>query len=201
MPDGNADAPSSLPSAAPLQRKPLVDSAVLGTLIFIGTELMFFTGMMSAYNIARARVPAAVWPPPDQPRLPVEATAFNSTFLLLSGVLVLVAAQAMKKQKPSALPLAILGWLGGAAFVALQGREWAELLAQGMSMQRSSHASFFFLIVGTHALHAIGALAALGWVIARMAMRQASPSELRAAQVFWAFVVVIWPVLYTMVYL
>jgi cytochrome c oxidase subunit 3 len=174
---------------------------VLGTLIFIGTELMFFTGMMSAYNIARARVPAAVWPPPDQPRLPVEATAFNSVFLLLSGVLVLVAAQAMKKQQASALPLAVLGWLGGAAFVALQGREWTSLLAEGMTMQRSSHASFFFLIVGTHALHAISALLALGWVIGRMALKRASISELRAAQVFWAFVVIIWPVLYAMVYL
>jgi cytochrome c oxidase subunit 3 len=207
MPDGHADGPPpsgalpTTPAPAAGPRRPLVDSAVLGTLVFIGTELMFFTGMMSAYNIARARVPAAVWPPPDQPRLPVEATAFNSSFLLLSGVLVLVAAQAMKKRKASALPLAVLGWLGGAAFVALQGREWTDLIAQGMTMQRSSHASFFFLIVGTHALHAVGALLALGWVIGRMALGRASSSELRAAQVFWAFVVLVWPVLYAMVYL
>jgi cytochrome c oxidase subunit 3 len=166
----------------------------------MGTELMFFTGLLSAYNIARARVPASIWPPPDQPRLPVEATAVNTGILLLSGVLVLVAAEAMKRGRKSALPTAVLGWVLGAAFVALQGREWVDLLSQGMRMQSSSYASFFYLIVGTHALHAVGALVPMAWVIGRMATKTATPSQLRAAQVFWTFVVLVWPVVYVMVY-
>ncbi|MBM4282734.1 MAG: hypothetical protein FJ137_18950 [Deltaproteobacteria bacterium] len=204
MPDGNSDPPSpppSPPTQTPQRRRPLVDSAVLGTLAFIGTELMFFTGLLSAYNIARARVPASIWPPPDQPRLPVEATAFNSVLLVLSGVLVLAAVEALKRDKKFALPTAVVGWLLGAAFVALQGREWADLLSQGMRMQSSTHASFFYLIVGTHALHAIGALAPMAWVIGRMATKTATVGQLRAAQVFWAFVVLVWPVVYVMVYL
>jgi heme/copper-type cytochrome/quinol oxidase subunit 3 len=202
MPDGHADnasPPSPLP--APQRRRPLVDSAVLGTLIFISTELMFFAGLLSAYNIARARVPMAIWPPPDQPRLPLEATAFNTGLLLLSGVLILVATEAMKRRRNQSLGLAIAGWVLGAAFVALQGREWADLLSQGMRMQNSSFASFFYLIVGTHGLHAIGALVALAWVVVRMAKKTATLPQLRAAQVFWAFVVLVWPVVYVMVYL
>jgi heme/copper-type cytochrome/quinol oxidase subunit 3 len=202
MPDGHAEVPPTPPpTQAPPRRRPLVDSAVLGTLIFICTELMFFSGLLSAYNIARARVPSSIWPPPDQPRLPVEATAFNTGLLLLSGVLVLVATEAMKRNKKLALPTAVVGWLLGAAFVALQGREWADLLSQGMRMQNSSYASFFYLIVGTHALHAIGALVPMAWVIGKMATKTATLSQLRAAQVFWSFVVLVWPVVYTMVYL
>lgn len=201
MPDGNADVPPTPPTQTPQRRRPLVDSAVLGTLVFIGTELMFFSGLLSAYNIARARVPASIWPPPDQPRLPVESTAFNSALLVLSGVLILVATEAMKRNKKSALPTAVVGWVLGAAFVALQGREWADLLSQGMRMQNSSYASFFYLIVGTHALHAVGALVPMAWVIGKMATRTATVAQLRAAQVFWTFVVLVWPVVYVMVYL
>jgi cytochrome c oxidase subunit 3 len=204
MPDGNSDLPQpppSSPTQAPQRRRPLVESAVLGTLVFICTELMFFTGLLSAYNISRARVPASIWPPPDQPRLPVEMTAFNTGLLLLSGVLVLVATEAMKRNKKAAFPTAVVGWLFGAAFVAMQGREWVELLSQGMRMQSSSYASFFYLIVGTHALHAIGALVPMAWVIGRMATKTATLAQLRAAQVFWTFVVLVWPVVYVMVYL
>jgi cytochrome c oxidase subunit 3 len=204
MPDGHAGPPPPSPEVRPTppqRRGPLVDSAVLGTLIFIGTELMFFSGLLSAYNIARARVPASIWPPPDQPRLPIEATAFNTGLLLLSGVLVLLATEAMKRKKAFALPLVVVGWFMGAAFVGLQGREWAELLSQGMRMQTSSYASFFYLIVGTHGLHAIGALLPMAWVIGKMATQTATLGQLRAAQVFWSFVVLVWPVVYAMVYL
>ena len=142
----------------------------------------------------------SIWPPPDQPRLPIESTAFNSVFLLLSGVVIFFAVQAMRQQK-RAERLALVGWLLGAVFIALQGREWVDLLSQGLTMQRSSHASFFYLIVGTHGLHALAGLLALGWVVVRMIRKTATLSQLRAASVFWAFVVLIWPMIYWMVYL
>lgn len=57
----------------------------------------------------------------------------------------------------------------GAVFVGLQGTEWAALLAQAMTMCSSKLGAFFYLIVGTHALHAVAALLARG-----MAFRQRS---------------------------
>jgi heme/copper-type cytochrome/quinol oxidase subunit 3 len=89
----------------------------------------------------------------------------------------------------------------GAVFVAVQGYEWLELLSQGLNMQRSAHASFFYLIVGTHGVHVIGGLVGLLTVVRRMLLGTATLAQLRAAQVFWSFVVLIWPVLYVMVYL
>ncbi len=196
MPDGMAPTPTR----APVQRAPF-DAAVFGVVVFITTELMFFAGLLSAYNIARGRVPMSIWPPPDQPRLPIESTAVNSSFLLVSGVLIWLAVRSLRGRSSSALRLAVAGWLAGALFVGLQGREWVSLLAQGLTMQKSTHASFFYLIVGTHGLHAVGGLLALGWVVQRLMRGTATLSQLRAASVFWAFVVLIWPMIYVMVYL
>ena len=192
-------AAAPLPRSAPVHRSP-IDAAVFGVVVAITTELMFFAGLLSAYNIARGKVPMSIWPPPDQPRLPIESTAVNSGFLLASGVLVWLAVRALRKSAPASR-YAVAAWVLGALFVVLQGREWVDLLAQGLTMQKSTHASFFYLIVGTHGLHAVAGLLALGWVVRRMVQGTATLSQLRAAAVFWAFVVLIWPMIYVMVYL
>src|SRR4029450_3339315 len=64
--------------------RPVIPSAVLGMLIFVGTEVMLFAGMISAFLILRATA-AGAWPPPGQPRLPLEETAINTLALLASG--------------------------------------------------------------------------------------------------------------------
>jgi heme/copper-type cytochrome/quinol oxidase subunit 3 len=56
---------------------------VLGTLIFVATEVMLFSGFVSAFTIMRGS--ALIWPPPGQPRLPIAETAFNTLLLLASG--------------------------------------------------------------------------------------------------------------------
>jgi cytochrome c oxidase subunit 3 len=197
-----AVAPSSMSTttSSPPGRKRPFEPAVLGVLVFMGSELMFFSGLLSAYNIARARVPMSIWPPPDQPRLPIESTAANSVVLMLSGVLVWLAYRAFMQQK-DALKLAVAGAVAGATFVAVQGYEWAQLLSQGLTMQKSAHASFFYMIVGVHAAHAIAGIFGLIYIVRRLAQRQAERGELRAAQLFWTFVVLVWPVIYVMVYL
>ena len=59
------------------------DAARLGMLIFLGSETMLFAGFVAAFLVFR--LGALVWPPPFQPRLPVEVTAVNTVVLLLSG--------------------------------------------------------------------------------------------------------------------
>jgi cytochrome c oxidase subunit 3 len=187
------------PVGAP-RRRPRVEPALLGVLVFIATEIMFFAGLLSAYNIARAKVPMSVWPPPDQPRLPIESTAANSAVLVLSGVLLWLAVRAWKQQK-NPLPLALAASALGAVFVAVQGYEWSSLLAQGLTMTRSTFASFFYLIVGTHGLHVLGGLIGVAVVVRGMVRGTATPPQLQAAAIFWTFVVAVWPVVYVMVYL
>ena len=89
----------------------------------------------------------------------------------------------------------------GGFFVLAQGMEWVRLLKDGLTLTSSQLGSFFYVIVGTHALHAVVAIVfmALAWQSMR-AGRLTRP-RLGAVQLFWYFVVLVWPVLYWKVYL
>ena len=181
-------------------QKPLIPSGVLGMLIFVLTEVMFFFGMISAFLIVKASAPFG-WPPPDQPRLPVEVTAVSTTALVLSGVALYWAHRRFTVSPASAkLPLAI-GIALGAAFVLVQGAEWAALLGQGLTITSGPLGGFFYLIVGSHAAHALAAILALGWAMTRLLRGTLEAPAFWTVQTFWYFVVGIWPVLYVEVYL
>jgi len=171
----------------------------MGMLIFVIAEMMMFAGLMSAFSIVKAG--ALGWPPPGQPRLPVEATAFNTAALLASAVFLFVANSRYARNPDLAKrPLFIAMGLG-AFFVAFQGYEWISLIRQGLTLTSSNHGSFFYLIVGMHGLHAMAGLATLGVVALKLSRGRLAPSSFVASQVFWYFVVGLWPVLYFMVYL
>ena len=176
----------------------VVSNGVLGMTLFILTEIMFFSGMISAFSIVKASAP--LWPPPDQPRLPFEETAVNTLALFVSGALLVLAQRRFAVDRDSArLPL--IGAIAlGAFFVAFQGYEWAQMLAQGLTLTSSTLGSFFYLIVGTHALHAIAALVLLVRVFRRHTAGWLQPSQLATAAVFWYFVVGAWPIVYWQVY-
>jgi cytochrome c oxidase subunit III len=178
-----------------------LSNSVLGMLIFIAAEVMFFAALMSAHTIARSTAIGGIWPPPGQPRLPVERTAFNTGILLLSGVLLWIGNRRIYTERQSALRYIAGAIAAGAAFVLLQGVEWVALLREGLTMTSSSHGAFFYLIVGAHALHAVAAIVALAWVYARMRRGTLAMSSFEATQAFWYFVVILWPVIYLRVYL
>jgi cytochrome c oxidase subunit 3 len=170
-------------------------------LVFIFAEVMFFAGLISAHTIVRAQSAGGMWPPYGQPRLPVEQTAINTAALLVSGIVLLLSWFAFRRDRSSArIPLALSILLGG-FFVYSQGIEWVALLGEGLTMQSSSYGGFFYLIVGAHALHAVGALAAMVWAWARLHQGRLAATQLATVAAFWYFVVLVWPVLYVQVYL
>jgi cytochrome c oxidase subunit III len=182
------------------RRRSVVPSSVLGTLIFVVAELMFFAGMMSAFTISRANSLPGMWPPPGQPNLPANSTALNTALLLLSGVALLWANRQHRKLPASAsLPLLGALLLGG-AFVGLQGVEWAGLLKAGLTLTSSTMGAFFYLIVGLHALHAVGALGALALTWLKLREGRLTPGFFFGTQTFWYFVVGLWPVIYARMY-
>lgn len=182
--------PSALP-APRAPRKKIAPSGVIGITVFILTEIMFFAGLLSAVTITRSTALMDIWPPPGQPRLPVEQTMLNTAALLVSGVLLGVAHFRFKKSPELVKAPLIASMLLGAAFVGLQGAEWVALIAQGLTLQSSAHGAFFYLIVGTHGLHALGAISGLAFVLWRAQKGQLRPSELYTAELFWYFVVLL----------
>ncbi len=187
------------PRRAPLRRNAIGPSSVIGTLIFIVTELMLFAGFLSAHTITRAAY--NTWPPIGQPRLPVGETLINSAALLASGVVLFFANRAFTKNRERSKKLLWTALGLGVFFVVFQGVEWVALLREGLTLTSSNHGAFFYVIVGTHAAHAVGAIVALGVIALRFSRGTLEHSSFLAAQAFWYFVVGVWPVLYLRVYL
>jgi len=177
----------------------LIPSSVLGTLLFVVVEIMLFAGFISAFSIVKAS--AIVWPPPDQPRLPLEATALNTAALLASGVLLFLARRTFRKNPVAARKPLLASMALGAFFVIFQGVEWVKLIQAGLTLTSSNLGSFFYTIIGVHALHAVAALILLAYAWWQLQQGRLRSSLLAAAEVFWYFVVGVWPVLYMVVYL
>ena len=177
----------------------IISSGVLGMLLFVLTEIMLFAGLVSAFSIIKAG--AIVWPPPGQPRLPVEETLFNTAALLLSAVFLYRAHVVFKRDRKSASRPFLVAVLLGAFFVGFQGFEWAQLIAEGLTITSSTMGSFFYLIVGLHALHAVVALGVLVWAWRRLQRGWLADTHFATVQVLWYFVVGLWPVIYGVVYL
>jgi len=177
----------------------VISNGVLGMSLFILTEIMLFAGMISSFTIVRAS--AAIWPLPDQPRLPIEATAFNTLALFLSGYFLFLAQRRFATDRDAVRNPLIASIALGIFFVVFQGWEWASMLAQGLTVTSSILGSFFYLIVGTHAAHAIVSIAFLVQAWRRLQLGWLQPSQLATAAVLWYFVVGAWPVIYWRVYL
>ena len=95
-------------------------------------------------------------------------------------------------------------FLLGVAFVAIQGYEWTQLIHHGLTTANNLYGGLFYVLIGTHAAHVVGALIALGLVLRNMGRGRYTPQNhdgLLAIRLFWFFVVGIWPVLYALVYL
>jgi cytochrome c oxidase subunit 3 len=194
---GGGEPPPVLPQI------PIGNNLWLAVLMFIGAEAMFFAGLMGAYIVFR--VGAAVWPPPFQPRLPVGVTGVNTVCLLASAVTIRLALRSARRGDGTRL----VRWLGvtallGAAFLAVQGYEWAKLIQFGLTVSSSVYGGLFYTLIGFHALHVFGALIWLMVVFALARRGHYANNRYLGVQtcaMYWTFVVALWPALYGLVYL
>ena len=184
----------------PAARQEVVPSGLLGMVIFVGTEVMFFAGLISAFTISKAGAPRDAWNLPPGQVLPLASTAVNTVALFASGALVWVAARQYRARSSAATQSLLAAILFGALFVMLQGREWVGLIGHGVTLRSSALGAFFYVIVGTHAVHAVAALAGLGVTWWKLRAGRLSYGFFLGAQTFWYFVVLIWPVIYARVY-
>jgi cytochrome c oxidase subunit 3 len=187
----------------PEPRRRGLDNARLAMLVFMSGEIMFFSGLVSAYFVLRSA--AAVWPPPLQPRLPIAVTGANTLVLLASSVCMAAAVRARRQHDRSGLTR----WLGataalGALFLVVQGYEWVQLVRFGVTLSSGVFGATFYTLIGTHAVHVLGALV---WLVVTLGLalrgrfdgERGTPVETCA--MYWHFVVALWPLLYVMVYL
>jgi len=175
-----------------------IPSGALGMSIFVASEIMLFMGFISAFNIVKAG--ALNWPPLNQPRLPIEMTAFSTFLLSLSGVLLFISYHSFKNNRPFEKTF-LCSVLLGCSFIGLQGYEWIKLISYGLTLTSSNFGGFFYLIIGAHAAHALGAIILMLKVYFERRQTEKFKHGILTVQVLWYFVVGMWPLLYVTVYL
>jgi heme/copper-type cytochrome/quinol oxidase subunit 3 len=187
----------------PTRPSPAIPNIVLGCALFLISEAMLFCGLASAYVVLRSQ--AGLWPPLDQPRLPVFATAINTAILIASGgALWRSVSESARGNHNIARSLRGAALALGTVFVVFQGIEWGRLIQHGLTSSSSLYGALFYSLVGCHGLHVIVALVVFAR-IHQLTLRDPGSTQsmdrLRAGRMYWTFVVLVWPPLYGLVYL
>ena len=80
----------------------------------------------------------------------------------------------------------------GLFFVAGQYVAWLQLRAAGLYLATNPNSSFFYLLTGVHAVHVVGGLAGLVYVIRKLQRSVLRRSTFSAAVQYWHFMGALW---------
>lgn len=108
-----------------------IPNGKLGTWLFLGTEIMFFTALVGAFIVLRLGSP--VWPTVDQVHVAVWAGALNTIILLTSSYFVVLAFEAANKGNGSRARLFIgLMLLFACMFLGIKAYEYRAKFDHGV---------------------------------------------------------------------
>jgi len=80
----------------------------------------------------------------------------------------------------------------GLLFVAGQYMAWLQLKSEGLYLATNPSSSFFYVLTAAHALHVVGGLGGLIYVIRRLSRSVLRQSTLDAASYYWHFMDILW---------
>ena len=184
----------------------------VGTIVWLGSEVMFFAGLFAMYFSLRANAPE-IWAN-DTAVLNVPFALINTLILVASSFTAQFGVFAAERMQPRATGISptkwglvewfFLSYLLGAIFVAGQVWEYAILVSEGITLSSNSYGSAFYITTGFHALHVTGGLIAFLLIIGRTyAAKKFTHHEATGAIVvsyYWHFVDVVWIGLFLIIY-
>ncbi|AJM77494.1 cytochrome c oxidase subunit 3 [Rathayibacter toxicus] len=202
-------------SLSPLASAPVVNRpnpVAVGTIVWLGSEVMFFAGLFAIYFTLRSTSPG-LWSA-ETSSLNVPYASVNTVILVASSFTCQLGVFAAERLQPRATGLSPAKWgmvewffltyALGAIFVSGQVFEYATLVSEGVSLSSNSYGSAFYLTTGFHALHVTGGLIAFLLVIGRaFAVKNFGHKEATSAIVvsyYWHFVDVVWVALFAVIY-
>ncbi len=195
---------------APVVNRPNV--VAVGTIVWLGSEVMFFAGLFAIYFTLRSTSPG-LWAF-ETDKLDVWYALGNTTILVLSSFTCQAGVFAAEKLRPRRIGWKpsqwgmvewfLLTYAMGSVFVIGQIFEYANLVAENIGMSSNSYGSAFYLTTGFHGLHVIGGLIAFILVIGRAySVKNFTHKEATSAIVvsyYWHFVDVVWIGLFLVIY-
>ena len=173
-----------------------------GFWIFLLSDIIMFSAFFAAYAVLSG---ATAGGPTGAQLFNLTNVAIETACLLLSSFicgLAMIAASA-RNMTWTQIGLLATGLLGF-AFLALEAREFADMIAHGAGPQRSAFLSAFFTLVGCHGLHVTAGLLWLGTMMAQIYAKGFRPNIMRRLlcfSLFWHALDIIWVALFTIVYL
>jgi cytochrome c oxidase subunit 3 len=193
----------AMPQRRPIERVPPIASTRIAMIALMTSELMLFAGLIGMYIVVRGSV--TVWPPADQPRLPLLVTTVNTFVLFGSLVPLTMALRAIGRddRDGAARALGITAVLG-TTFLAVQGFEWTRLVHHGLTLASSQYGAAFYVLIGCHAAHVLAAvvwLATVTLLARRGRFTAARHAGLEMCGIYWYFVAALWAFLFPLVYL
>jgi cytochrome c oxidase subunit 3 len=182
-----------------------LNAELIGMLLFIGSEVMLFASLFTAYFFIRYGVSNEVWPPLKQNgepfELPVMLTGVNTLILVASSFTLWWGEKRLKAGDRTGLIRGL--WvtiLMGGTFLIIQFNEYAHL---GFTPQDKAFSGAFYTLTGFHGAHV-----AVGLIVLSMCLRRAYKNDFTATQhtplaagsYYWHFVDIVWVLLFLLVY-
>ena len=195
---------------APAINRPNV--VAVGTIVWLGSEVMFFAGLFAIYFTLRSTSPE-LWQS-ETALLNIQFSAVNTCILVASSFTCQFGVFAAEKLRHRRLSWKLRDWgmvewffvtyVMGAMFVIGQIYEYTVLVGEGVRLDSTSYASAFYLTTGFHGLHVVGGLIAFLLVIGRAySVKRFGHKEATSAIVvsyYWHFVDVVWIGLFLIIY-
>ena len=176
-----------------------MNRAVLGMILFVASETIFFLLLVLAYvnfHKTTGAEAAAVLDPVK--------TGLFSLALLASSLTMHFAERARKKESPMLKLWLLSTVILGAVFLTGQGIEYAKLLTHNVTISENLFGSTFFTLTGFHGLHVFIGLILLIILLglAVLGRKQELPlAGVQSVAVYWHFVDAVWVVVFSVVYL
>ncbi len=187
-----------------------IGNPVLGMLLFITSEVMFFAGLFAAYFNVRANV--GLWPPINEETgeqfhvaiLPLVGPA--TILLIVSSFTAQFAVWAIRRGDRTAFirNMSVTVALG-VIFLIMQAIDYAVLGAEGITLAGAgTFGSTYFTLTGFHGAHVFGGVIMLAVVLYRGIGGQFSARHhdaVEATSLYWHFVDVVWIALFATLYI
>lgn len=182
-----------------------MDPALLGMMLFIASEVMFFAALFAAYFNAKATLP--VFPPEgygDVLRaIPIPLVA--TVILLLSSLTMQWGTSRIRKGDRTGLNRAVAVTLAlGIIFLGIQLYDYYELIThEQFGIDSGVYGTLFYTMTGFHGAHVLGGVIGLAVILSRGVAGQFSRRHhvaVEAVHYYWHFVDVVWVFLFLVLY-
>jgi len=181
-----------------------ISNVVLGMLLFITSEVMFFAGLFAAYFNTRAS--NHPWPPEEFADIlnPFSLILVATVILITSSFTCQLAVWAIRRNdRTGFLRNIAFTFVLGIVFLLLQAYDYSLLFADGMTRGAGPFGTAYFALAGFHGAHVFGGVVMLGVVLYRGMAGQFSSRHhdaVEAASLYWHFVDVVWILLFSILY-